>query len=118
MNLSGRDIWPGFICKGKENDYRDTKDCVVTYFKEDCKVLGLQVLPTTVKEKIGANEYKIAVYVKEGDDFHFARQDSNGKWSEKDGWNGNIRNIDEEDVDEYDEGYEFIGVFKVSKKVG
>lgn len=118
MNLSGRDIWPGFIFNGKENDYQDTKDCVLDYFKKDCEALGLQAFPTTIKEKISKTEYKIAVYIKEGDDFHFARQDSNGKWSEKDGWTGRIRKIDEEYVDENIEGYEFIGVFRLSKKAG
>ena len=116
MNLSGHDIWPGFISKGDQNNYTDTKECVVASFKEDFEVLGLNVFPTTLKEKIEKNAYKIVVYVNEGEDFHFARQDKDGQWSEKDGWTGKIRKVSEENIDEFEEGYEFVGVFKVSKK--
>ncbi len=119
MNFELRDyvIVPGFISRGEENDYIDTKEYVLQYFKEDCEALGLQAIPTELEEKIGANEYKIAVYVENGWDYHFARQDSNGNWSEKDGWFKKIEILKQEDVTKNEDGYEFIGIFRVSKKV-
>lgn len=107
---------PSFISLGEENCYRVTKERILTYFKEDCEALGLQVFPTELEEQIGANEYKIAIYVKEDYDFHFARQDSNGKWSEKNGWYSDIEILKQEDVTKDEDGYEFIGIFRVSKK--
>jgi len=116
MDLSGYNIWPGFISMGQENDLEDTKESVLEHFMEDCKCLGLKVSSTTISAKIQKNEYKIAVYVDEGEDFHFARQDSNGKWSEKNGWGKVIEILDEKDVPKDENGYKFIGIFKVSKK--
>ncbi len=108
-------IKPGFISRCEHNDLKDTKEQVVQYFMEDCEALGLKVLPTDLEEQIGANEYKISIYYeKRKRFFHFARQDSNGKWSEKIGWFGEIKTI--EKVDKKEDGYELIGVFKVSKK--
>ncbi len=116
MDLDDYDISPGFISRGKENDYRNTKIYTLEYFKEDCEILGLQLFPTELEEEIGENEYKIAVYVEEGLDFHFTRQDSNGNWSEKVGWWREIETLKAEDVMKNENGYEFIGMFKVSKK--
>lgn len=118
MNLDfyGPFIGPGFISNGILNNYKSTKKCTLKYFKKDCEALGLKVLPTYLEEEINANEYKIAVYVNPGYDFHFARQDANGIWSEKDCWGGPIKTIEPEDVTKTEDGYEFIGMFKVSKK--
>ena len=109
-------IAPGFISRGENNDYRDTISYTLNYFKEDCEALGLKVLPSTVEEKIGKNEYKIAVYVKEGKDYHFVRQDSNGFWSEKRGWYKKIEIREEQEVVSNKYGYKFIIIYKVSKK--
>lgn len=117
MNLMyvGYSIEPGFISRGKANGCRYTKKYILDYFKKDCEALGLQVLPTNLEED-NENEYKIAVYVKPGRDFHFARQDSNGNWSEKNGWWDKIKTLKPEDVTKTYDGYKFIGMFKVSKK--
>ena len=109
-------IAPGFISRGENNDYRDTISYTLNYFKEDCEALGLKVLPSTLEEKIGKNEYKIAVYVKEGKDYHFVRQDSNGIWSEKRGWYKKIEIREEQEVVSNKYGYKFIIIYKVSKK--
>lgn len=109
-------IAPGFISRGENNDYRDTISYTLNYFKEDCEALGLKVLPSTLEEKIGKNEYKIAVYVKEGKDYHFVRQDSNGFWSEKRGWYKKIEIREEQEVVSNKYGYKFIIIYKVSKK--
>ncbi len=111
-------IRPGFVSRGKENDYQYCKEKTIGYFKEDCDQLGLEVFPTTVDNPISENEYKIALYLDEGYDFHFARQDSSGIWSEKNGWNQGIRTLEERNITKKEDGYEFIGVFRVSKKAG
>lgn len=111
-------IAPGFLSRGKENDYTDNKEDTLQYFMEDCKVLNLNISETTMNEKIKKNEYKVAVYVEENWDYHFIRQDSNGNWSEKDGWEGDIRIVNKKKIckKKYDDRYSFIGMFKISKK--
>ena len=119
MNIELFDVWPGFIGSEK-NDYRDTKSCILKYFYKDCEQLSLQVKSSDLDEVISDNEYKVAIYLKRGKDFHFARQDSDGNWSEKVGWIGGIRKLKQSEVlmncDDF--GYKFIGVYRLSKKEG
>jgi len=114
MNLTRYDIVPGFIAG--YSDYIPTKECTLQYFKEDCEALGLEVVTSDLKEQVSANEYKIAVYLNEGRDFHFIRQDSDGKWSHKVGWKGDIEYLDQADLVKDQDGCKFIKIFKVSKK--
>ena len=116
MNLSGYRICPGFISRGTNDDYEPTKESVLRLFMEDCECLGLKVLPTTISAIIRRNEYKIAVYVKKGYDFHFVRQNRNGKWSEKDGWWNGISLLKKKEIVKDHDGYKFIGIFRVSRK--
>ena len=116
MNLSGYRICPGFISRGADNNYEATEESVLKLFMEDCECLGLKVLPTTISAIIRKNEYKIAIYVKEGDDFHFVRRDRNGKWSEKDGWGNGINLLKKKEIIKEHDGYKFIGIFRVSRK--
>lgn len=116
MDCSNFWIGPGFISTGRNSKCNCTKEYILQYFKKDCEALGLQISPSKVTEPIGINEYKIAIYIKENCSFHFARQDHNGTWSEKIGWLGEIGIV--ESVTENKNGFEFIGVFRVSKKVG
>lgn len=112
-------VIPGFLSK---TNYQCTKRSIIKCFKNDCKVLGLKVNSSSISKPIKQNEYKIAVYIKEGafykrGDFHFARQDSNGKWTEKDGWwDDEISFLKEQDVTKEINRYKCIGIFKVSKK--
>ncbi len=110
-------VGPGIISGCIKEPYQFEKENVLQYFKKDCKALGLKVLSTNLEEQISEDEYKIAVYVWEGRDYHFARQDSNGIWSEKNCWRGPIETIELEDITKNKDGYEFIGIFKVSKNV-
>lgn len=109
---------PGFLSRGEKNDYRHTKEKVLKYFIEDCKILKLNVSKTSLKEKTAEDEYKIAVYVWKDEDYHFVRQDSNGNWSEKQGWNGEIETVKESDIRRKGRlgEYRYIGMFKISKK--
>lgn len=110
-------IAPGFLSRGEKNDNRDTEEVTIQYLKEDCKILNLNISETTLDEKVSENEYKIAVYIQEYFDYHFIRQDSNGKWSEKAGWGGDIKIISRKDIAKETYGeYTFIGMFKISKK--
>ncbi len=112
-------IVPGFLSRNKiENKtYKDTENCVIERFEDDLKALGFQAVPTTLEERISKKEYKIAVYVKENFDYHFARQDSNGKWSEKDGWDNGIKIIRNfNNITKTINGYKYIAMYKVSKK--
>lgn len=111
-------IRPGIISGCIKEPYQFEKENILQCFKKDCKALGLKVLPTNLEEQISENEYKIAVYVWEGRDYHFARQDSNGEWSEKNGCRKPIEVLKTDDVTKNENGYQFIGMFKVSKKIG
>lgn len=109
-------ISPGFMSKQITGRYDIpfTEEYILTSFKEDCELLGLQALQSTIAEPIRSDEYKIAVYIIEDFGFHFARLDSNGNWSEKPGWLKEIKIV--ESVTENEFGYKFIEVFRVSKK--
>lgn len=115
IDLDNLQIAPGLISKEKRSKYRFTKKYIVQCFMDDCETLGLQAFLSNIQEQISPNEYKIAIYVKKGD-IHFTRQDSNGGWSEKDGWSGNIEMIEPENITKTRKGYKFVGVFRVSKK--
>lgn len=116
-------ITPGFISQNGayirgihsfKNKY--TKKYIIQEFKKDIKSLGLRAYPTTINAKISSKEYKIAIYCKDYWDFHFARQDSDGLWSEKNGWKGKLQRIDAKDISKTIDGFKFIGVFRISKK--
>lgn len=64
-------------------------------FLADMKVLGISARKSYLKEKIENGEWKIAFFLKNDDDydFHFVRQDKDGKWSEKECINGRVRKL-------------------------
>lgn len=72
-------IEPGFLSRAEKNEYLYIKERTLQYFIEDCEELNLNISETTLDEKINKNEYKIAVYVENHRDYHFVRQDSDGK---------------------------------------
>ena len=117
FNFFGYKIAPGFISE-QIVEYKPNfnKEYVLRNLKKDCEILGLNIVPSKIDEPIGTNEYKIAVYVFEGRDYHFARQDSNGKWSEKDGWRKEIELLEDDEVAKDQGKYKFIGIFRISKK--
>jgi len=107
---------PSFISSVQRDVFKITKKHTLEYLKKDCEALGLQLFPAELDEQIDDNEYKIAVYVKTGYDYHFARQDSDGNWSEKNGWDDGIEVLKKEDVVKSQCGYKFVGIFEVAKK--
>lgn len=109
-------ISPGFMSRQINGRYEIpyTKEYILESFKKDCELLGLHVFSSNISEPIRSDEYKIAVYIIENYGFHFARLDSNGKWSEKPGWLNKIKIV--KSVTENEFGYKLIEVFRVSKK--
>lgn len=114
---------PGFLVEDVKQEYTKKeglldydKKNLIQLFKEDCKELKLKVKETSMNEKVEFNEYKIAVYLNSNGGYHFTRLDSNGGWSEKNGWWGMIEVLNEQDIDKSIHNFSFIGVYKVSKK--
>lgn len=86
--------------------------------KQDFKKFKLKLFDSYEKEKIEDGEIKFAVYGCE-QDFHFVRQDADGTWSHKMGWNcveeefktepdGRLRRVFERGYKEYD----LMGIYK------
>ena len=115
-DISGSFVRPGFLAEKEKNEYKYEKKFVLENFRADCKALDLNVCLSSLEEHTGEGEYKIAVYVAEDYDFHFRRQNSNGEWSEVNGWYGQMRCIKPESITQDDDDYKFCGIFKVSKK--
>ena len=57
----------------------------------DLDTLNIKIYPSTINSMPKHNGYKIACFLdKDGKDFHFARQNTNGLWSQKLGFNDQI----------------------------
>ena len=120
-NFIGYRTNPGFLQNNEEYIKNEgilsyNQENLIRFFKDDCNELKLNVAETTLNEKVKSNEYKIAIYLNSNGGYHFARQDSNGMWSEKNGWCGSIEVLKEEDIDKSIHVFSFIGVYKVSRK--
>lgn len=116
MNLFGIEFRPGFTTGNLINRKDYTAGFILKNVLIDCENLGLNISETTIDEKIKCNEYKIVVYFINRFSFHFIRQDSNGKWSHKNGWLEPIKIVNEEDILKEDNLLKVIGIFKISKK--
>ena len=115
MNINSMKLGIGFTTGVQAESKCYTADFVLEQFLIDCKNLKLNCTQIQIDDKIGCEEYKIALYVWEGWSYHFKRQDSDGNWSEKRGWHDTISRVKREDVLK-DELFELIGIFKISKK--
>ncbi len=92
-------IWlPGSL--SDENIYKipiDSSMELIERLYSDLEFLGISYRDDTITIK--DNEYRIEVYTFRSFhdypiEFHFTRQDANGIWTEKTGWNGKIRVMD------------------------
>ena len=86
-------LQPGELSSGKFKNY--TCESIIEKVKEDYALLGIRKLKN-MEEEIECTNYRIALVIdNKGDnlDYHFYRQDSNGKWSHKAGDN-DISNVD------------------------
>ena len=68
-----------------------TKEELMERLYADLDTLKIKTYPSTITSPINHDGYKIACFLdKDGKDFHFARQNSNGIWSQKMGFNKKI----------------------------
>lgn len=71
-----------------------TPYAIITAVKSDMKSLGQTIRSSSYGETPGSNEYKVALVIAPGNDYHWYRQDSDGGWSHKPG----LTNIDYRDA--------------------
>lgn len=71
-----------------------TTSAIITAVKSDMADLGRTIRSSSYSETPGSNEYKVALVIAPGTDYHWYRQDSDGGWSHKPG----LTNIDYRDA--------------------
>jgi len=77
-NISGRDYLI---------DDNFCTDTILEAMYADLDILNIRYFPSAINLPPKHNGYKIAIFVDEdGVDYHFARQNGNGKWSQKNGY--------------------------------
>lgn len=81
----------GFISNRKDS-LRPTK--LLDNLRSDLDSLGIEYYETYISSKNNHGGYKISLYCDPCIDFHFIREDSDGKWSHKLGYAGSIERID------------------------
>lgn len=79
------------------NEYsNDVGDCI-TNLKDDLEFLDISYYDSDIDEETKHNGYKIAFY-KSPDDFHFLRENKDGTWSHKLGYDGKIVRVIPDDI--------------------
>ena len=61
--------------------------------KSDLDSLGIYYYETDIDSINNHGGYKISLYYNYGEDFHFIREDFDGKWSHKMGYSGSIERV-------------------------
>ena len=62
-----------------------TKDNVLTYVKADAKAAGFTFKETTLDAKVQKGNWKVALVIAPGGDYHWYRLNADGTWSHKRG---------------------------------
>lgn len=94
---TSKDIWiPGCISNEDFDGDLWSPEHIVSNLERDLKSLGIQFRKD--KSQLKKGEWRIAIYYISSYhdlpiEFHFARQDRDGKWSEKPSWNGKIESF-------------------------
>lgn len=93
---------------------------LIRSFLSDCKVLGIECVPTSVDSKMINNTAKVGVYISSNKrvlyrDFHFVRQNNDGIWSNMKFAGGPVVEMGRE-LPEKIENYDFLGVYSLRKK--
>lgn len=109
---------PGTISNFDNIFYDEIK--LIKAFLEDCYVLGIECKPTSIDSNISNDVSKIAIYIEPSDenivrDFHFARLNSNGIWSNMNGAGGNVTILGDDNIENIP-GYDFLGAYTLRKK--
>lgn len=94
----GFDYEPGFVTTVVPERYNI--DSLVRAFYEDCKALLLSYNPCSIDEPNNKDEYKVGIMIEKyghhssNRDFHFIRENVDGSWSEKAGYLGFVRTVE------------------------
>ena len=68
----------------------------------DLSRLNREMIPCDNPFSLPVDGYHIAIFVaRNGQDLHFRRQDADGGWSEKLGWEGQVRRVSEKELTTY-----------------
>ena len=81
----------GFISE-KECSLKPSK--LLDNLKIDLDSLGIYYYETDIDSINNHGGYKISLYYNDGEDFHFIRDDFDGKWSHKMGYSGSIERVE------------------------
>lgn len=100
LDLAISDKKQEIFIPGCIHDYNSETDIwsdVTSKVKQDLDFLNISYRDDD-STKLQPGEYRIAIYYIPSPhdlpiDFHFARQDENGEWSEKKGWDGPVQKI-------------------------
>lgn len=115
---------PGFV--KRENIYIKSKEMLTDYFLEDCDALGISAKESTIASMPKEDSYKIVIYLRKkfeysvGEkyrDFHFFRQNDDGTWSDKLGYNNEVSKVTDMDEEMRGHGVTQIGVYELSRKL-
>lgn len=85
--------------RGGEPPYQNaeiTKELILYYVERDSEELGFMFEPIGICDVCPPGSYKVMLFVFPGEEFHWYRQDADGKWSHKPG---------QQPVADYDEDY-------------
>lgn len=116
------DIDVGFA-SGYNTEVKDVNGLLERFY-HDCEILGINVFNSSVESENTHGGYKIAIYfgkrIKYGDvDFHFLRENSDGTWSERIGYDGVVELYDglpKESI-EREFSYKLIKVVEIVKPI-
>lgn len=122
IRIYKRGLWNlGYLC---DTSFRfESKREAEEILKSDFEILKLKLVNSSEAEKLKFGELKFAMYYSDYD-FHFVRQNADGTWSHKVGWerypeslrvgeNGKL-----EDVLRNKPDYELVGIYKVNMREG
>lgn len=120
--FSSPDINVGFA-NGYNTEFKDINELLERFYF-DCEILGISVFNSSIERENTHGGYKIAIYfgkrIKYGDvDFHFLRENSDGTWSERIGYDGVVRLYDglpKESI-EREFSYKLIKVVEIVKPI-
>lgn len=104
---------PGFLTDDVPDFY--CEENLVKLFFSDLDVLGIKFSDCNLEDDVTSDSYKVIIMLEKKliyKDFHFIRQNSDGSWSEKEGYYGNVKIVN---PDEKIKRYNLIHTVKLKK---
>lgn len=115
-------IYVGFL-SGYKGDILSGKELLERFYA-DCDTLGIKAYDSSIRSENVHGGYKLAIYfgkhTEYGDlDFHFLRENSDGSWSERAGYDGKVKLYEGEPKLKLDRefSYEMIKVVEIVKPI-